>query len=172
MTKDREERICLGVITGAQGVRGEVIIRSYTQEPEDIGAYGPLTDADGKTSYEVSVVRLAKKGVIAKIKDVGDRDQAAALKGVELFALASFLPEPDEDEWYRADLVGLEVRDQEGGIIGEVVSVQNFGAGDLLEIRLAATGKTEFLPLHHDYVTDVSIDEGRVSIIPPEGLWE
>ncbi len=172
VTRDRGERVCLGVITGAQGVRGEVVIKSYTEKPEDIGSYGPLTDADGARSYDIEIVRLAKKGVIAKVKGVGDRDQAGALRGVELFVDASLLSEPDEDGWYRSDLVGLQVVDGEGGLVGAVVSVQNFGAGDLLEIELAGTSRTEFLPLHHDYVSDVSLEEGRISIILPKDLWD
>ena len=172
MTRDRDSRICLGVVTGVQGVRGEVVIKSYTQQPEDIGSYGPLGDRDGGVSYEISVMRLAKKGVIAKVKGINDRDAAARLRGVELYVSASLLPEPDEGEWYYSDLVGLEVRDPGGLVIGEIVSVQNYGAGDLLEIKQAGTGRTEFLPLHEDYVAEISVADGHMVIDPPEGFWD
>lgn len=172
MSKDRQGLICLGAITGAQGVRGEVVIKSYTQQPEDIGSFGPLTDRDGRVSYEIKVVRSAKKGVIASVKGVNDRDAAARLRGVELYVSASLLPEPEEGEWYYSDLVGLEVRDPDGVVIGEIVSVQNFGAGDLIEIRQAGSDRTEFLPLHEDYVSEISVESGHVLIDPPDDFWD
>ena len=136
MTKNRDERICLGAIIGAQGIRGEVIIRSFTQTPEDIGDYGSLTDSGGGTSFEIKVLRLSKKGVIARIKGIDDRNQAEALKGTELFGLSSLLPEPEPGQFYYRDLIGIDVVDVSGVSIGIVASVQNFGAGDLVEIRL------------------------------------
>ena len=172
MTKDRDERICLGAIIGAQGIRGEVIIRSFTQTPEDIGDYCPLTDSDGGTSFELKVLRLSKKGVIARVKGVNDRNGAEALKGTELYALSLLLPEPESGEFYYCDLIGLDAVDSDGVNIGAVVSVQNFGAGDLVEIRLQGAETTEFLPFNDECVVEVSLKEERIVVAVPEGLWD
>ena len=170
--KDSNERICLGVIIGAQGIRGEVIIRSFTESPENIGDYGALTDSEGAKSYELKVLRVTKKGVVTRVKGVDDRNQAEALKGTELYVLASLLPQPEAGEFYYLDLIGLAAVDDAGKKIGEVVSVQNFGAGDLLEIRLEGTETTEFLPFDDDCVPKVSLEDRQVIIKPPEGLWD
>lgn len=172
MGEGRDKRICLGAISGAQGIRGEVIIRSYTEDPEHIGNYGPLSDGEGGRSFEIKVLRRSKKGVIARIKGVENRNDAEALKGTELYVDGSLLPEPEADEFYHLDLIGLAAIGADGTHLGEVVSVQNFGAGDLLEIRFENAKKTGFLPFNEECVTDISVDEGRLVIVPPEGLWD
>lgn len=161
------ERVLLGHISSAQGIRGEVVIKSYTAVPEDIAAYGPLTDASGTRTFEITVVRGAKKGVIARIRGIDDRNAAEALRGTELFVDRERLPEPDEDEVYHADLIGLEAVTSDGMTVGEVVAIQNFGAGDLLEIRLAGRARTEFVPFNHDFVPEIDIAAGRVTVLMP-----
>jgi 16S rRNA processing protein RimM len=159
--------ILLGHISTAQGIRGEVVIKSYTAEPEDIAAYGPLTDETGTREFDVTVVRVVKKGVIAKIAGIADRNEAEALRGAKLFIPRDSLPEPDEDEVYHADLIGLEAITADGTVVGEVVAIQNFGAGDLLEIRLAGKRRTEFVPLGDHFVPDIDLDAGRVTVVMP-----
>jgi len=172
MMEDKPIRICLGAISGAQGIQGEVIIRSFTQDPENIGAYGQLTDVTGKVSYDLKVLRIAKKGVIARIKGITTRNMAEALKGTELYVLSDLLPEPDPGEFYYRDLIGLKALNEAGELVGEILSVQNFGAGDLLEIKLAGSEKSEFLPFHDDYLVEVSIENQRVIVKSTAGLWE
>jgi len=172
MTEDKPTRICLGVIAGAQGIQGEVIIRSFTQDPENIDAYGLLSDVTGKISYDLKVLRIAKKGIIARIKGITTRNMAEGLKGTELYVSAELLPEPDPGEFYYRDLIGLKALDQAGELVGEIISVQNFGAGDLLEIKLAGTDKSEFLPFHDDYLVEVSIANQHVIVKSTAGLWE
>lgn len=129
--------ICLGVITGVKGIRGEVKIKSFTEDPEDLTAYGPLYDASGKTVFKIKTVGLAKGQLVARIKDVSDRNQAEALKGTELFVSRDKLPDvDDEDAFYYADLIGLKVVLQDdGSLFGKVVQVHDFGAGDMLEVQ-------------------------------------
>lgn len=164
---DQTNLILLGHISSAQGIRGEVVIKSHTDDPADIGAYGPLSDKAGTKTYEISVVRVAKKGVIARVKGVQDRTAAEALRGTELYIARERLPEPDTDELYHADLIGLDAFTAEGAVIGEVISVQNFGAGDLLEIRLAGKTRTEFVPFDDHFVPDIDLEARRVTVLMP-----
>ncbi len=160
-------RIILGRIAGAHGIRGEVVIHAYTVAPEDIRAYGPLFDKAGGRSFEIANARVTAKGVVARLKGVGDRTAAEALKGVELYVDRDRLPAANEGEFYHADLIGLAAVDPTGKCIGEIVAVQNFGAGDLLEIRLAGSGKTELIPFTDATVPEVDIAAGRVVVAMP-----
>lgn len=164
---DKDQRVLLGRIVTAHGIRGDVVIDSYTDDPADIGAYGPLQSADGSKELVVKVVRVTPKGVIAHIKGIDDRNGAEALRGVELFVARAKLPMADEGEFYYADLEGLRAESEAGGLIGTVIAVQNFGAGDLLEVRLAAEGGTELIPFTDAFVPVVDIAAGRVVVILP-----
>ncbi len=165
------ERVCLGVIAGVHGVRGLVRLKSFTAEPDAITAYGPLTDADGRRRFELELAGQAKGVLLARIAGITDRDQAAALKGTELYVERRLLPPPaDEDEFYHADLVGLSVRDRDGTSIGRVVGVADFGSGDLLEIRRPGRRQTVFVPFSREAVPEVDLSGGQVVIDPPPGL--
>lgn len=164
---DREQRVLLGRIVTAHGIRGDVVIDSYTAEPADIGAYGPLQSRDGAKQYVVKVVRATQKGVVAHIKGIDDRNGAEALRGVELFVSRAKLPEADEGEFYYTDLVGLRIDNEAGEAIGKVVAVQNYGAGDLLELRLEGQTATELIPFTDAYVPIVDVAAGRVVVILP-----
>ena len=160
--------ILLGRITGAQGIRGEVVVHSFAATPEDIGSYGPLSDAAGARSFKLKVVRLTPKGaVIARIAGVDDRTAAEALKGVELYVARDKLPAPDDGEFYHADLIGLAAVAPDGTTIGDVVAVQNYGAGDLIEIRLPGGRSTELVPFTDSFVPLVDIAAGKVVIVMP-----
>ena len=159
--------ILLGHISTAQGIRGEVVVKSHTEDPADIAAYGPLTDITGTMFYELTVVRVVKKGLIARVKGVSGRSAAEALRGAELYIARDRLPEPDDDEHYHADLVGLEAVTAQGTIVGEVVSIQNFGAGDLIEIQLAGRSRTEFIPFDDHFVPDVDLETRRIVVVMP-----
>ena len=161
-------RILLGRISGAHGIRGEVVIHTHTAAPEDIGMYGPLLDQNGARSYQIRSVRVtAKGGVVARLEGVSDRNAAEALKGVELYVDRDKLPAAAEGEFYHADLIGLAAVDPQGKRIGEIVAVQNYGAGDLLEIRLAGAGKTELIPFTEATVPEVDIAAGHAVVAMP-----
>ncbi len=165
MATDPDTLVLLGRISTAQGIRGEVVIKSYTAEPEDIAAYGPLYDKAGARSFDISVVRVAKKGVIARVGGVSDRNGAEALRGTDLYVKREKLPEPDEDELYHADLIGLDAVTPTGEIVGEVIAIQNFGAGDLVEIRLAGQKRTEFVPFDDHFVPEIDLEARRMTVI-------
>lgn len=164
---DQAQRVLLGRIVTAHGIRGDVVIDSYTAEPADVGAYGPLQSADRAKEYVVKVVRVTPKGVVAHIKGVDDRNGAEALRGTELYVARAKLPEADEGEFYYADLAGLRVENEAGESLGKVVAVQNYGAGDLLELRLEGQTATELIPFTDTYVPVVDIAAGRVVVVLP-----
>ncbi len=146
--------------------------QSYASEPQAIAAYGPLESEDGTRRLEVSVVRVTPKGVVARIAGVHDRTAAEALKGLALYVDRARLPEAEEGEFYCADLIGLTAEDRDGRKIGTVVAVENYGAGDILELRLEGVGKTELIPFTDAFVPVVDVAEGRVVVALPEAGTE
>lgn len=126
--------ILLAVIVSAHGIQGAVKVKTFTQSPENIFAYGALRDEKNQ-QYPLKLLRVVSSdSVIAAIDGVHNRNEAEALRGTKLYVARSQLPDPVEEEFYHSDLIGLTVRDLEGQEIGQVKSVLNFGAGDFLEI--------------------------------------
>lgn len=164
-------RVCVGVVGAPHGVRGEVRVSSHTADPLDLGAYGPLETEDGRR-LKVRKVRAAKNVVIASFEGITDRDQAEALKNRRLYVGRDRLPEPDEDEWYHADLIGLRAETAEGTMVGTVLAVQDFGGGDLLELKLAGSNRTAYLPFTRAVVPVVDVEGGRLVVDPPYGLLD
>ena len=162
------QRIFLGQIGAAHGIKGQVRIATHTQDPEAIGSYGPLeTDRPGLTIV-LTKVRLQKNVVIAHIKGVSDRSAAEQLNGVSLFVDRDRLPPPeDEDDFYHADLLGLDARLDSGVSIGKVSAVPNFGAGDLIEVRDPQSGDTYLYPFTKAVVPAINIAEGYLTIVVP-----
>ena len=163
------ERLCVGAIAGAHGVRGLVKIKSFTEDPLDLAAYGPLTDQSGRRRFQVAVTGRAKGLLIARIEGVEDREAAQALRGAQLYAARAALPEPAEEEYYHMDLIGLEAQDRGGAPLGRVVAVQNFGAGDILEIA-RPEGEPLLVPFTKAAVPIVDLAGGRVVLEPPEEI--
>ena len=157
----------VGRVAGAFGVRGEVRITSFTEDPLALLRYRVLKRADGSTALTLTGGRAAKGGLIARAKEIADRDQAEAARGTTLFIAREDLPPPDdEDEFYLADLIGLEARAPDGAVLGKIRAVENFGAGDLLEI--APTGApTWWLPFTREAAPEVRIAEGFVVVVRP-----
>lgn len=166
-SKPPARKILLGVVTGAHGIRGDVVLRTFTGVPEDIAAYGPLSDKEGGRRFKIRVVRVTPKGVVARIQGIEDRNGAEALRGTELYVDRGRLPEPEKAEFYHSDLIGLEARDKSGVTIGEVVNVMNFGAGDLLEVRMSGGKDTDLLPFSNACVPEVDIAAGYLVVVPP-----
>lgn len=161
------ERVLLAAILGAHGIRGEVTIKSFADNPEDLRSYGPFSDESGARTYELSAVRASGKGIVARFKGVNDRNAAEALKGAKLYVNRAQLPPPEEGAFYHIDLVGLPAFDRAGAAVGEVVAVHNFGAGDIIELRLQGKSKTELIPFTDAYVPEVDIAGRRVVVELP-----
>ena len=164
-------RICVGAIGGAYGVRGEVRVKSFCAVAEDIETYSPLTSDDGKQTFHLALIRPAKNGFVARIAEVATKEDADALKGTQLFADRARLPSLPDDEYYHADLIGLQVLDAGGTVLGEVKSVLDHGAGDLLEIKRPGSSETVLLPFSLAAVPTVDLASGRIIADPPDGLF-
>lgn len=164
-----EERLILvGRVAGAFGVKGEVRITAYTEDPLSLLDYGPLLREDGSPGLTLGAGRAAKNDFIGRAEGVSTREDAEALRGLKLYVPREALPPPDEDEFYLSDLIGLAVVSAEGEAMGRIKSVQDFGAGDLLEIQPPA-GATWYLAFTRETVPEVDIPGGKVvAIRPPE----
>ena len=143
---DTDDRVLLGHVAGAHGLKGEVRIRTYTETPESIAAYGSLEDEAGARAFTIVSVRAAKGAAVARLDGVDSREAAEALKGVALYVTRTALPQAEDDSYYHADLIDLVAISADGAALGQVVAVQNYGAGDLLEVRPATGGATVLVP--------------------------
>lgn len=166
------DRVCVGAIAGAFGVRGEVRLKSFCAEAADIAAYGPLTTEDGARSFDITLTRPATSGFAARLSGVMTKKAADALRGQRLFAPRSALPNLPDDEFYHADLLGLSARDTGGAELGKIAAVLNHGAGDILELRGPALKGSVLVPFTRAIVPTVDLASGRVIIDPPEGLFD
>ncbi len=167
--REPSRRICVGVITGAHGVRGAVRIKSFTAEPGDVARYGALDDESGERRFKLRLIGSAKGVVIAKLAGIEDRDRAEALRGLRLYLSRDALPPPGEEEYYHADLIGLEAALTDGSLLGRVCAVHDFGAGDTLEIE-RAKGPPVMVPFTRAVVPTVDLAGGRLVVDPPPGL--
>lgn len=171
-----ETKVCLGVIASPHGVHGRMRIKTFTAEPEAIGDYGPVETAKGSFALKVTGTGKGEGVVVAELEGITRREQAEALRGLELYVPREKLGAPEagegeEEAFFHADLVGLEVAALDGKLLGRVIAVHDFGAGDLLEIE-QPNGKAELLPFTKDNVPEVKLAEGRLIADPPEGLFE
>ena len=158
----------MGRIGAAHGIKGEVRIVSFTEEPLALLDYGPLVTNKPGLVVEILSARATTNVLVARIKDVGDRSAAEKLNGVELFVDRDKLPPPtDDDDFYHADLIGLDVRLSDGTVIGQVTAIPNFGAGDLLEVRDVRSGDTFLFPFTKAVVPEIHIAEGYLLIEVP-----
>ena len=152
------EKVLLGRILDAHGLKGEVKVASYTARPDDIAAYGSLSSQDGTKRYQLHAIRPLKAStIIARVKGVTTRDAAEKLRGIDLYAGREKLPPPDEGEFYHSDLIGLKATNPGGELIGEVTAVHNFGAGDMIEVRLEGASRTELVPFDNAHIPHVDL---------------
>ena len=164
------DHICVGAIAGSFGLQGEVRLKSFCTDPTDIASYGPLFSEDGKSSYKITLTRPVANGLGARLSGVETKEQADALRGVNLYVAKSKLPSLPDDEFYHADLIGLIAFDTGGVEIGRVQSVQNHGAGDLIEIAGPAFKSALLLPFTRAVVPTIDLAARRLIVDLPEGL--
>lgn len=158
--------MCVAQIGAAHGLKGEVRLRSFTEDPAAITRYGALEAEDRSRSFEIESLRETKDAFIARLRGIDDRNAAEALCNLRLYIPRERLPRPDEDEFYHADLIGLAATLKDGTPYGEVIAVENFGAGDILEIR-RVNGATEMLPFTQIAVPTIDLDAGTLVVDPP-----
>ncbi len=160
--------VLLGRFGAAHGVRGEVRLQSFTAEPQAIASYAPLTDKSGARQFTLLSVRpQGKDMLVARVVGVTDRAGAEALNGIELYLPREKLPPPEEDEFYLADLVGLRAETRAGVLLGHVVALRNFGAGDILEVAPIQGSETLMFPFTKAVIPIVDVAGERVVIEPP-----
>jgi len=148
---DAPKRVCLGVVTAPHGVQGAVRIKSFTEEPEDVARYGPVTDETGLRRFELRLIGAGKGVVIARLSGVEDRNQA--------------------EEYYHADLIGLEAVLGDGTPVGRVRAIHDFGAGDTLELTRPGAPAL-MVPFTRAVVPNVELATGRLVLDPPAGLLD
>ena len=169
MSDISEDFICVGAITGARGLKGEVRIKSFTNVPTEISSYGDVFEENGRTKYQLRITGQVKGQLLARLNGVENRDAAESLKGTRLYIPKSALPETDEDEFYFADLVGLRADLVDGGYLGKIRGVHDFGAGAILEI-IDKESRTVMVPFTRAAVPKVDKIGGKIIVDPPIGL--
>ena len=164
-------RILLGVVAGAHGIKGEVKVKTFTQSPEGLGAYGPVSVEDGR-QFEITALRQSKPDeAVVRFVGIADRSTAEGLKGQRLYVPRAALPATEAGEFYQADLIGLKAEDRAGNLLGTVRGVHNFGAGEIMEIEFSG-GATEFLAFSDANVPIVDLAAGRIVIELPRNAEE
>jgi 16S rRNA processing protein RimM len=166
------ERICVGRIGAAHGIKGEVKLWSFTADPAAVADYGPLESLDGTLRFEIEALRPARDHLVVRLSGVRDRDAAERLTNVDLYVPRDRLPAPAAEEFYHTDLIGLRAEDRDGTALATIVGIHDFGAGDLLELRPQGAANTVLMPFNDTTVPVVDIAGGRIVIDPPQGLFK
>ena len=165
------ERITVGRIGGSFGVKGEVRLKSFCADPAAIADYAPLYTDSGRAFAQLVLTGQQKNGFTARLDGVVTKEDADALRNVDLYAERDLLPSLPDDEFYHADLIGLSVVDTGGTELGRVKAVMDHGAGDLLEVQRPGSSETVLLPFTRAAVPTVDLTAGRIVADPPEGLF-
>jgi len=162
------DRICVARIGAAHGVRGEVKLWSFTEDPAAVADYGPLETEDGAQRFEIEALRAAKDHFVARIAGIDDRDAAEALRNTDLYVPRDRLPPIEEaDTFYRSDLIGLDAVSADGKQIGTVHALHNFGAGDIIEIMPLGSAEPMMLPFNEATVPKIDLAARQVVIVLP-----
>jgi 16S rRNA processing protein RimM len=164
-------RVCVGQFAGAHGVRGCVRLKPFTAVPEDAIRYGTVATEDGARSFALELVGQAKGVLIVRIAGVADRDAAQALSGTRLYVDRARLPEPAAEEFYHADLIGMAVETPDGAPLGTIRAVDDYGAGDLLDLQLR-DGRSVMVPFTQAVVPTLDVAARRCVVVLPEGALE
>jgi 16S rRNA processing protein RimM len=167
VASSKTHRILLAHVASAHGVRGDVTLKTYMDDPHDLATYRPLGDETGARRFEITSVRVTTKGVVAHVKGIDQRSDAEALRGTGIYVDRTALPPAENGSYYHVDLIGLAAVDPAGTSIGKVIAVENFGAGTMLEIKRTGVRETEYVPFTDAFVPDVDITHGRVVVVMP-----
>tara|TARA_R110002124_G_scaffold55076_2_gene155960 strand:- start:6134 stop:6688 length:555 start_codon:yes stop_codon:yes gene_type:complete len=162
--------VLIAEIGAASGIKGEVRIKLYSDDPAALTAYGDLQDAAG-TSYRVIRSRPVKSVFVCALDGINDRASAEALTRTQLYIHREKLPEPDPDEFYHIDLIGLDVRQADGETLGTVLAMHDFGAGDILEIA-TPDDDSRMIPFSLAAVPVVDVAGGFVQLADLPGLLD
>ena len=160
--------ILVGRVAGAFGVRGEVRVSAYTEDPLALVRYRTLLREDGSVALTLQAGRAVKGAVVARADELTSKEAADALRGLRLYVAREALPAPgDADEFYLADLIGLAAHTADGASFGRVKAVHNFKAGDILEIEPGAGRPSRLIPFTREAVPQIDLAQGRLTVTPP-----
>ena len=164
-------KLPIGVIVGPQGIRGHFKVKAFTAAPKSLSAYGPVTTDNGQQLI-LQILSVNSKGLaIVRAKSVDTRDAAEALRGVNLYVVRESLPEPNDGEFYHADLLGMVVKTQNGFPLGSLVAIHDFGAGEIAEVA-PRKGTTIMVPFGGDRLIAVDMAAKELCLSVPDGLLD
>ena len=167
-----DKLVLVGRIAGAFGVKGEVRISAYTETPQALLGYRDLKREDGSPALTLLSGRAHKGDLIGRAREIASKEQADALRGARLYVPRAALPEPEADEFYLADLIGLAAVTPAGEALGRVKAVQDFGAGDILEIDPGSGAATWYLPFTREAVPTVDVAGGKIVAARPREVLD
>ena len=159
----------IGEIIGPQGIKGQFKVKPFTSIPQSLSAYGPVSTDNGQQLILRITAVNAKGMVIVRARGVETREEAEALRGATLYVSRDSLPDPDDGEFYHADLLGMTVRTQDGNKIGSLIAIHDFGAGEVAELA-SATGPTVMVPFGGDRLITVDLVAKELTLSVPDGL--
>ncbi|MCV6577147.1 MAG: ribosome maturation factor RimM [Cohaesibacter sp.] len=166
-----EGKVCIAQIGAPNGVRGDVRVKLFSDDPASLTAYGALHNADGCRSFTALSARPQKTVFIVRFAEITSRNEAESLNGTKLYIDRDALPDLDEEEFYYSDLIGLRTELEDGSDFGTILAVHDFGAGELLEVA-PKKGKSQLLPFTKEVVPSIDLASGKVVLVPPEGLFD
>lgn len=161
MKQDTQKMVIMGTIAAPHGVRGLFKVKLFCETAEDLTAYGPLCLEDGR-ALSLQLKGMNKGLAICAATEITDRNQAVSLRGSALYLAREKLPELGEEEIYQADLLGMQLCDSAGQVRGKVIALHDFGAGEIVEIQLSGSHKTEMLPYYPPFLKRVDVDAGQI----------
>lgn len=167
--RGRDTRVCVAQIGAAHGLKGDVRLRSFTQDPQAFAQYGPLETEDRKR-LDIESIRPDKDAFVVRFRGIADRNAAEALRDVRLYVERDLLPPAEDDEFYHSDLVGLVAMTTAGELFGDVIGIHNYGAGDIIELKIAGSGDTLMLAFDKKTFPVIDIEGGRLVIDPPDEI--
>ena len=166
------DMICMAEIVGVHGVKGMLKLKVFSDAPEKLMDYTPLCDAAGEKKYKFLTFQPHQNVYLATMDGVKDRTAAEKLRGTKLYVPREHLPKiKDKDTYYHADLIGLTAKDADGAVIGKIIQVANFGAGDLLEIK-PLKGASYFVPFTKSVIPEINVEKREATVIAPPGLLD
>ena len=167
-----DKLIQVGRVAGAFGVKGEVRVSTFTENPLAVLNYRTLLSEDGQPALTLLSGRSFNGGVIARAKEIETKEQADRMRGLKLFVARAALPPPEEDEFYLADLIGLAAVAPDGEPLGVVAGVETYGAGDLIEIKPPSSAPNWQIAFTRDNVPEIHLAGGRIVVVRPNEVGD
>ena len=171
ISSSNKEYICVGAFAGAHGIRGTVRLKSFTQDPLEFFNFETVYTEEEEREFHF--LRGSPKGdgfYISQVREITTREDAESLKNQRLYVKKSQLPSVQENEFYHKDLIGLDVYLEDDQKIGDVVSVHNFGANDIITVKREGDLESVMLPFTHEMFPRISLEHRTLTV--QKDLWK